>query len=511
MSKDLILSIDQGTTGSTALLIDISNPRQPRIASKATVDYPQHFPAPGWVEHDLDEIWVSVCTSIERALALTGDSDAGKRITAIGISNQRETICVFDRKTSAPICKAIVWQCRRSSDICSKLKSAGHEPMIREKTGLVLDPYFSASKISWLLSNNTKVKQALASGEAVLGTIDCWLLHKLTGGAAHATESSNASRTMLFDINKNKWDSDLLKLFGDIPPSALPEIKSSATEFGKTKKTNILPDGIPISGILGDQQAALAGQACFSIGEAKCTFGTGAFLLLNTGRDPIAAGKGILSTVAWNLNGQLTYALEGSSFIAGAAVQFVRDQLAFLSSSKESEGVAKLGKAAPDLYFVPALAGLSAPWWNPHARGAFLGMHRGTTKADLVRATLEGIALQVTDLAGAMEDLLGTKLKVLRADGGAAANDFLMELQANLINAPVDRPRDVESTAIGAGLFAGLGLGVYQNLNDLSSARFSEKIFNPTKGLEELQKIAVMKEGWLRAIRAVQVFAGSAS
>ncbi len=510
MSKDLILSIDQGTTGSTALLLDISNPGQPKVASKATVDYPQHYPSPGWVEHDLNEIWVSVCKSIEQAVGKMGGKSTLDRIAAVGISNQRETICVFDRKTSEPTCKAIVWQCRRSSEICSELKSAGLETMIRDKTGLVLDPYFSASKISWLLKNNSMAQRAIMSGTAILGTIDCWLLHKLSGGTVHATESSNASRTMLFDIKKNAWDEDLLKLFGGIPVSTLPEIRPSAGIFGKTKNTSILPDGIPIAGILGDQQAALAGQTCFAAGEAKCTFGTGAFLLLNTGKTPVTAGKGILSTVAWNLSGELSYALEGSSFIAGAAVQFVRDQLGFLATSKESEELAPKGRAAPNLYFVPALAGLSAPWWNPHARGAFLGMHRGTTKQDLVRATLEGVALQVTDLANAMQDLLGSKLKILRADGGAAANDFLMQMQSDLINVPVDRPRDIESTAIGAGLFAGLGVGLYRGLSELSAARTCEKIFEPTKSPEVQDQIRAIKLGWLRAIKAVQVFAGEA-
>lgn len=508
MVRNLILSIDQGTTGSTALLLDISNPAQPKVASKATVDYPQHFPSPGWVEHDLNEIWTSVCKAIEKALAPLGGKIASERIAGIGISNQRETICVFDRKTSAPLCKAIVWQCRRSSDICAELKAAGHEPMIREKTGLVLDPYFSASKIAWLMTNNLEVRKSLVAGSAVLGTIDCWLLHKLTNGGSHFTESSNASRTMLFNLKKNEWEADLLKLFGDVPRSALPEIRPSAGEFGKTKGTGVLPDGIPITGILGDQQAALAGQACFAVGEAKCTFGTGAFLLLNTGTEAISAGKGILSTVAWNLNGNLSYALEGSSFIAGAAVQFVRDQLGFLLTSKDSEAAAKIGLAAPNLYFVPALAGLSAPWWNPRARGAILGMHRGTTKNDIIRATLEGIALQVADLATSMESLLGSKLKILRADGGAAANNFLMQLQSDLIGVAVDRPRDIESTAIGAGLFSGLGLGVYKTTADLAAARTSDEIFQPSLSPSAREKIREIKEGWFKAVQAVQIFSG---
>ena len=508
MTKDLLLSIDQGTTGSTALFLDVSFPKSPKVASKATVDFPQHFPAPGWVEHDLNEIWSSVKASIEKATANLGGPSALSRVAGIGISNQRETICVFDRKTSEPLCNAIVWQCRRSTDICQELKAKGLEPTIRQKTGLVLDPYFSASKITWLMRHRPDVADALKSGRAVLGTIDCWLTHKLTGGLSYVTESSNASRTMIYNINTNSWDDELLSIFGVPSKSCLPEIKSSAGLFGVTKSAGVLPDGIPVSGVLGDQQAALAGQACLAVGEAKCTFGTGAFLLLNTGHKIVAPGNGIVTTVAWNINGELTYALEGSSFIAGAAIQFIRDQFNFLALSKDSEAAAYLGRAAPELYFVPSLAGLSAPWWNPTARGAFLGMHRGTTKNDIIRSALEGIALQVADLATSMKSLLGDDLKVLRADGGAAANKFLMQFQADLLNIPVDIPRDIESTAIGAALFAGLGVGIYKSAQDLAMTRASDKIYSPTKDPAEISRIKSIKTGWLRAVNAVQIFAG---
>ncbi len=509
MTKDLLLSIDQGTTGSTALFLDVSRPRSPTVAAKATVDFPQHFPQPGWVEHDLNEIWSSIGKAVDKASAQPGGKDALQRIAGIGISNQRETICIFDKKTSEPLCKAIVWQCRRSTDICKDLKSRGHEAIIRQKTGLVLDPYFSASKVAWLMQNRPDIRDAINSGKAIIGTIECWLTHKLTAGASHVTESSNASRTMLYNINTNRWDNELIKIFG-LPSSAcLPEIKPSAGTFGETKGVGFLPDGIAISGILGDQQAALAGQACFEIGEAKCTYGTGAFLLVNSGPNVPTPGNGILTTVAWNINGQLTYALEGSSFIAGAAVQFIRDQFNFLEKSSDSESLAIKGHAAPDLYFVPALAGLSAPWWNPMARGAFLGMHRGTTKNDIIRASLEGIALQVTDLAVSMKSLLGKDLKVLRADGGAAANGFLMQLQADLLNVPVDRPKDIESTAIGAGLFAGLGIGLYKNLAELAAARSAQIVFRPTDNSSEKSRIEKIKFGWLKAVKAVQVFAES--
>ncbi len=506
MAKNLLLSIDQGTTGSTALFLDISNPLQPFIAAKATCDFPQHFPAAGWVEHDLNQIWESVCQAISTAAEALGGKSALSKIAGIGISNQRETICVFDRKDSTPLCNAIVWQCRRSTNICQDLKAKGFESVIRQKTGLVLDPYFSASKISWLVQNNPAVTEALKSGRAVLGTIDCWLTHKLTNAVAHVTEASNASRTMLFNIHTDSWDDELLKIFNVPSKACLPSVRESAGIFGVTKNVACLPDGIPISGIVGDQQAALAGQACFKVGEAKCTFGTGAFLLLNTGHNAISPGNGILTTVAWKLNGKLTYALEGSSFIAGAAVQFIRDQFNFLEFARDSEMLAQKGSAAPELYFVPALAGLSAPWWEPTARGAILGMHRGTTKNDVIRAALEGIALQVADLARAMKTLLGEDLKVLRVDGGAAANNFLMQFQANLLNVAVDRPRDIESTAVGAALFAGLGIGAYKNLEDLVASRASEKLFAPTALPEEQQRIQVIKQGWLRAVEAVKIF-----
>ncbi len=507
MTQRYLLAIDQGTTGSTALFLDVTRAESPCVAAKATVDFQQHFPAPGWVEHDLNQIWDSVCRAITLAAEQIGGSTALKQVLALGISNQRETICVFDRVTSEPLCKAVVWQCRRSTDICVDLKQQGLEPMIREKTGLVLDPYFSGSKISWLMAKNPTVASAVRSGRAVFGTIDCWLTHKLTGGAVFATESSNASRTMLYNIHKDAWDKDLLTLFQVPSTSSLPEIRTSAGSFGVTRNVPGLPDGIPISGILGDQQAALAGQGCTQVGEAKCTFGTGAFLLINCGEKAPKQGRGALTTVAWNVSGKLTYALEGSSFIAGAAVQFIRDQFSFLETSKDSESMAQKGQAAPDLYFVPALAGLSAPWWEPKARGAFLGLHRGTTKNDIIRASLEGIALQVADLTQSMTELLREDLKILRVDGGAAANNFLMQFQSNLLRVTVDRPRDIESTAIGAALFAGLGQNLYKNVQALSSVRTSDRVFTPTDDTAELQRITAIKSGWLKAIEAVKVFA----
>lgn len=506
----VILAIDEGTTGATALLIDVSSPQDPTVVGRRTVEFKQHFPQAGWVEHDLNDIWTALRSSVEGAVASTAGKVSLKDIIAIGITNQRETLCVFDRKTSEPIRKAIVWQCRRSSQICSDLRARGISSDVMKRTGLVLDPYFSGTKISWLMDNDPEVASAVKSGRAVFGTIDTFILHKLTGGQVFATESSNASRTLVYNLNGH-WDDEMIKLMKVPSLSALPEVKPSAGVFGVTKGLGFLPDGIPISGMVGDQQAALAGQACFEPGEAKCTFGTGAFLLLNTGSRPVFSKAGLLTTVAWNIAGKLTYASEGASFIAGAAVQFLRDQFQFLNKASEAETMARDVQASPGLYFVPALAGLGAPYWDPEARGAFLGMHRGTTKAEMVRAALEGIVFQVTDLADAMASDLGGPLKVMRADGGAAANNVLMQFQADLLSLPVDRPRDIETTAIGAAMFAGLGVGVYKTLQDLAKARKSERIFVPNDGLDTRSLISRQKKGWAKAVKAVQVFGGGSS
>lgn len=503
----ILLAIDEGTTGATALLIDVKNPKSPAVVGRKTTEFPQHFPHPGWVEHDLNEIWAAIATSVKGAFESTGGKYVPKDIAAIGITNQRETLCVFDRKTSEPICKAIVWQCRRSSEICASLRAKGYSDEVMKKTGLVLDPYFTGTKISWLMANNKEAAAAVKDGSAVFGNIDTYVLHKLTGGVAFATESSNASRTLLYNLHSGTWDDEMLKMMGVPSRSSLPEVKESAGIFGVTKGLGFLPDGIPIAGILGDQQAALAGQACFQPGEAKCTYGTGAFLLLNTGDRLVYSKSGLLTTVAWNLGGKLTYAVEGSSFIAGAAVQFLRDQFSFLAKASEAEALSRDAVASPHLYFVPALAGLGAPWWDAEARGAFLGLHRGTTKAEMVKAALEGIVFQVTDLAEAMARDQGGPLKVLRADGGAAENNFLMQFQADLLSTPVDRPRDVETTAIGAAMFAGLGVGVYKNLEELAAARAADKIFTPRRETQAM--IEKQKKGWQRAVEAVRLFASS--
>jgi glycerol kinase len=507
MSARWVLAIDQGTTGSTVLIVDIAAPGGARVISQATVEFPQHYPKTGWVEHDLEDIWHSVHNAarqaMERAAAATPGFAASK-LTAIGITNQRETLCFFERKTGKPVARAIVWQDKRSTDICKRMKDAGLEPGFRQRTGLLLDPYFTGTKISWVMENVPELAAKVKSGSVVMGTIDTYLMARLSSGDAFVTEASNASRTLCYDLAQGGWNRELLAELKVPSPDALPEVRDSAGLFGKTRGAGFLPDGIPITGALGDQQAALAGQACYEVGEAKCTYGTGAFLLLNIGDEAVASRSGLLTTVAWSLKGRLTYAFEGSAFVAGAAVQFLRDQFGLISASAETEGLARDAVAAPEVYFLPALAGLGAPYWDPRAQGAFLGLTRGTTKAQIVRAALEGIAFQVVDLIDSMRRDAGRDVSVLRVDGGAAANDLLMQTQADFARITVDRPANLETTALGAALFAGLGAGVYGSLAELKSARKPQRLFEPGE-----HDVASKLAGWKRAIKAVQVFAGT--
>ncbi len=512
MSNQFIMAIDQGTTGSTVLVLDVSKPQGSEVVGRHTVDFPQHFPKTGWVEHDLEEVWRSVSSAAEGALAQAKTRrptfDA-KQVIALGITNQRETLCVFERKTGKPLARAIVWQCKRSASICERLRAEGLSPKVADKTGLVLDPYFSGTKISWIMENQPEVATKVRSGAAVFGTIDSYLVARLTAGLSFVTEASNASRTLCFNIATGSWDLELLEVMKVPNAEALPEVKDSAGLFGKTKGLSFLPDGIPISGVLGDQQAALAGQTCFNSGEAKCTYGTGAFLLMNLGDKKLASKAGMLTTIAWSLGGKRTYAFEGSAFIAGAAVQFLRDQMQVLTQAAESEVLAEGQLGAPEVYFVPALSGLGAPYWDPKAQGAFFGLTRGTSKGQMVRAALEGIAFQVADLTTAMQKDLVTPLSVLRVDGGAAANDLLMQAQANFAGIPVDRPANLETTAFGAGLFAGLGVGLYSGLNDLRSVRRTERLFEPASNPDDKAVLDAQLAGWQRAVRAVRVFAGT--
>jgi glycerol kinase len=511
MAQKYIMAIDQGTTGSTVLIVDVTSPLNPSVMSRHTIDFTQHFPKPGWVEHDLNEIWESVVTAANKALEKlkANRSDfALNQIQCLGITNQRETLCVFDRATAKPVTRAIVWQCKRSIDIVKKLRADGVESMVREKTGLVLDPYFSGSKLAWVLANNPEAAAKIKSGQAVVGTIDTYLMARLTGGKSFVTEASNASRTMLFNIGTGTWDKELTALFG-VKESYLPEVKDSAGEFGRTHGLSFLPDGIPISGALGDQQAALAGQTCFKPGEAKCTYGTGAFLLMNIGSKKMLSNSGMLTTIAWGLSGKLTYALEGSSFIAGAAIQFLRDQLGLVKTSAETEHLAKDVIGAPEVYFVPALSGLGAPYWDPMAQGAFFGLTRGTSKNQLVRAALEGIAFEVADLTRAMASDTSQPLTILKVDGGAAANNLLMQTQADLSGVGVDRPVNLETTAFGAALFAGYGAKIYTSLDQMSNARKTAVLFKPDHSTENTKRLKEMNAGWNRAVKAVRTFAGT--
>ncbi len=475
MKKDLLLAIDQGTTGSTALVMDLAG----RTVAKANVEFPQHFPKPGWVEHRGEEILASVEAAVRKALA----SDAGlvDRLAGIGITNQRETTVVWERATGKPIHNAIVWQCRRTADRCAELVAAGKSDLVRERTGLVIDAYFSGTKVAWILDAVDCARDRADRGELAFGTIDSYLVHHLTGGEVHATDVTNASRTLLMNLRTLAWDDELLALFR-VPSAVLPRIVPSAGLIGKTKGLGYLPDGLPIAGIAGDQQAALFGQACFAPGEAKCTYGTGAFILMNVGGEPVPSKSGLLTTVAWQVGGKVTYALEGSAFIAGAAVQWLRDGLGIISAAPEIE---PLARSVPDdggVLFVPALAGLGAPHWDADARGLVVGLTRGATKAHLARAVLEGIALEVDDLLRAMASDAGHALKGLRVDGGASRNDLLMQLQADLGPVRVDRPKDIESTSRGAAMLAGVGLGLlaFDGAGGSASAMVEhDRSFNP--------------------------------
>jgi glycerol kinase len=473
-----VMAIDQGTTSTRALLLD----RRLTVRAKVNEEFRQVFPRPGWVEHDLEDIWASTLSTIRRALDQAGVKAA--EIAAIGITNQRETTGLWDRRTGRPLHHAIVWQDRRTSDACARLKAEGKEALVREKTGLVLDPYFSGTKLQWLLDNVQAARRKADAGEAAFGTVDSFLAWRLTGGQAHVTDASNASRTLLMDLRSLAWDRELLDLFG-VPRSVLPEIRGSSEVYGTTRGVKGLPDGIPVAGIAGDQQAALFGQACFAAGDAKCTYGTGAFLLQNTGDQPVRSGRGLLTTVAWKLPGEVAYALEGSSFIAGAAVQWLRDGLGIIGKASEVEALARKVKTTGEVVFVPALAGLGAPHWRPSARGLIAGIDRGTTAAHLARATLEGIAFQIHDLAEEMAAEAGKPFPVFKVDGGACQNDLLMQFQADLLGVPVERPKMIETTALGAAFLAGLAAGVWSSKEEIRKVWKVGKRFEPGMAAEE--------------------------
>lgn len=487
--KKYILALDQGTTSSRAIVFDHNG----QICSVAQKEFPQYFPKPGWVEHNPNEIWSSQASVIAEAISSIDIN--GLDIAGIGITNQRETTVVWDVDTEEPIYNAIVWQDRRTSEFCDKLKAQGLVDSIREKTGLIIDAYFSGTKIKWILDNVPGARQRAEQGKLRFGNIDTWLVWRLTRGEVHVTDVTNASRTMLFNINTLKWDEDLLKLL-DIPANMMPEVKSSSEIYGHTK-TTIFAHEVPISGIAGDQQAALFGQMCIEPGAIKNTYGTGCFVMLNTGEKPVKSENNLLTTIAWKIGNKVNYALEGSIYVGGSVVQWLRDGLGCIKSSSEIEELASTVPDSGGVYFVPALTGLAAPYWDQYARGTIIGITRGTTTAHIARAALDGIAFQTFDIAQAMAKDMGAPLTELKVDGGASRNNLLMQYQANLLGIKVVRPRITETTALGAAYLAGLAVGFWKDIDEIKQQWQVERTFEPVADNEE---IAAAKKGWADAI-----------
>lgn len=488
--KKYIMALDAGTTSNRCILFN----EKGEMCSVAQREFHQHFPKPGWVEHDADEIWASMLGVAVEALSMIGA--AAENIAAIGITNQRETAIVWDKNTGEPVYHAIVWQCRRTARYCDLLKESGLTDSFRKKTGLVIDAYFSATKIRWILDHVPGARERAERGELLFGTVETWLIWKLTKGAVHVTDYSNASRTMLFNINTLEWDRDILEVL-NIPESMLPEVKPSSCVYGCTDPS-FFGGPIPIAGAAGDQQSALFGQTCFHPGEAKNTYGTGCFLLMNTGERPVFSENGLVTTIAWGIDGKVTYALEGSIFVAGAAIQWLRDEMRLIDSSEDSEYMAKKVSDTNGCYVVPAFTGLGAPYWDQYARGTIVGITRGVNKYHIIRATLESIAYQVNDVLVAMEADLGIRLEALKADGGASANDFLMQTQADIIGAPVNRPHCVETTAMGAAYLAGLAVGYWSGPEDIRKNWAVDRTFEPAiSGEERAGKL----KGWKKAVK----------
>ncbi|HEX6134917.1 MAG TPA: glycerol kinase GlpK [Longimicrobiales bacterium] len=492
-----VLAIDQGTTGTTCLVLD----EHSRLMGRAYSEFTQHYPKPGWVEHDAAEIWEVTRRTAQSAIERAREQDAVE-IAGIGITNQRETVVVWDRETGEPVHRAIVWQDRRTAERCRELKEQGREEWVRERTGLVLDPYFSGTKLEWLLRNVTGLRERAERGELAAGTIDSWLVFRLTGGAAHVTEPTNASRTLLYNIDRLGWDDELLDLF-DVPRALLPDVRGSAEVYGETSP-DALGLTVPVSGMAGDQQAALFGQGCVTSGLAKNTYGTGAFLLLNTGSERIASQSGLLTTVGCGPRGEPAYALEGSIFIAGAAVQWLRDGLRVIERAEDTAALAAGLESNDGVYFVPAFVGLGAPHWNPEARGTIVGLTRGSDRAHLVRAALESMAYATHDVLRAMEQDSGITATELAVDGGASLNDWLMQFQADVIGLPVRRPAMVETTALGAAGLAGIATGVWRDAGHFLAERAAPTLFQP-RG--EPQQRAALLEGWHRAVRTALAWA----
>jgi glycerol kinase len=492
--KKYILSIDQGTTSSRAIVFD----KKGNIISVAQQEFTQFFPKPGWVEHDANEIWQTVKDVVKEVL----DKVKAENIAAIGITNQRETTVVWNKNTGKPIYNAIVWQSRQTMDVCDDLKKRGFEPAVRSKTGLVVDAYFSGSKVKWILDNVEGARKEAEAGNLLFGTIDTWVLWNLTTEKAHATDYTNASRTMLYNIHDLQWDKELCAAL-TVPTSMLPKVMDSSGVFGHASPAIVGASGIPVSGIAGDQQAALFGQACYTEGMAKNTYGTGCFMLMNTGNKAVASKNGLLTTIAWGIGGKVDYALEGSIFVAGSAVKWLRDGIELFKDASESEGYAIGVKSSDGVYVVPAFVGLGTPYWDSEVRGAVFGLTRGSGKAQLIRATLESIAYQTKDVLSVMEKDSGIKLKGLRVDGGAVKNNFLMQFQADMLGTKVDRPVVQETTALGAAYLAGLAVGFWKDYADIAGNWQLEKSFKPKMKATESRKLY---KGWLLAVKAARVF-----
>ena len=491
-----LLALDQGTTSSRAIVFDGAG----RIIAVAQREFPQYFPQPGWVEHDPEEIWSSQRDAIDEVLKSAKLTPAD--VDAIGITNQRETVVVWDRATGEPIHPAIVWQDRRTAEMCDQLRAAGHESLVRRATGLRLDPYFSGTKLAWILDQVPGARQRAEAGELACGTIDSWLIHKLTGGSLHVTDASNASRTLLMNIHSGDWDDELLKILR-VPRAILPEIRGSSELLGKVDKDLPLA-GVPIAGVAGDQQAALFGQTCFSPGIVKNTYGTGCFALMNTGSQPVDSIHRLLTTIAWKLRGETEYAIEGGVFIGGAVVTWLRDGLGIIKSSAEVEALAKSVPDSGDVFLVPAFAGLGAPHWDPYARGMLIGITRGTTAAHIARAAVESIAFQVADLMDAMRGDAGHDLAELRVDGGASANNSLLQLQADILQLPVVRPKIIETTGLGAAYLAGLATGVWKSREEISAHWKIDRRFEPSISADEA---ASRRARWNEAVERAKGWA----
>ena len=490
MAKKYVMALDAGTTSNRAIIFDENS----KIVGVSQKEFTQYFPNPGWVEHDADEIWSSMSTVMKEALEQSGL--AASDIAAIGITNQRETAVVWDKNTGRPVYNAIVWQSRQTAPICEDLKKKGLVDEFKQKTGLIIDAYFSGTKIKWILDNVEGARAKAEAGDLIFGTIDCWLIWKLTGGKAHVTDYSNASRTLMYNIRELHWDDQLLSYL-TVPKTMLPEVRPSSGVYGYTVPS-ILGASIPVSGAAGDQQAALFGQTCFEPGMAKNTYGTGCFMLMNTGEKIYTSQNGLVTTIAWGVNGKVEYALEGSIFVAGSAIQWLRDGVRMIDTAADSEWVAKKVEDSDGVYIVPAFVGLGAPYWDMNARGTIIGITRGTTKAHIVRATIDSMAYQTKDVLSAMEADSHIKLAALKVDGGATANNILMQYQADLLGVPVDRPQIIETTALGAAYLAGLAVGVWASKEDLKSSWKLDRRFSPTMAPE---KAAKYYAGWRKAVK----------